>query len=117
MSNIWTIQKVWYEKLKKEGFEDLESFDQKGEPKEILKTTVKPLPHGWENAEQYYTYCRRYLHTGTFKSQTEREVWEMFSEGSSQREISRKLDLKRNTVLVTIEIHKELMRRTIEQGL
>ena len=101
--NFRKLQKEWYEKLKKSGFEDIEHF-KNGDmvpkilsPKDAVRmgVSMEQIEDGFE----YYRSAGIFLHEYKFASEFDRKFWEMHASGSFiieiklNREIN--LELKR----------------------
>ena len=99
------LERLWYNKLKESGFDDIE--DSRGE--RPLKSWHSTLfqNYGSEQfrAKQLYFECARALiHTHKISTQIEKRIWALHSEGVSIREIM--LRVKKSFWMV---------RHTIEQ--
>lgn len=81
------LNKVWKDKLKESGFEDIEQDE------DHLKTwhskrfkTRSAREYGKEKLE-YYRRARQFLHEYSFKNEAEYKVWKMHSDGISLADI------------------------------
>lgn len=96
MSNkesLTDLQKKWYEKLKKSGFEDIESSN--GALKVWASSYHKlRLSHNFEYKEAYARKAGQFLHEHKFSDSRDRHVWEMHCEGISIRETVKRLKKK-----------------------
>lgn len=105
-------KKKWYEKLKREGFEDIEQ-DEKTLKRWHSSYFICPS-HGFRTIEKfnaqrdYYLQASKFLHIGTF-NEKEYDVWELHAEGVSTREISRLLGIGRFPVWQMVKKMKEAM--------
>lgn len=102
------LQEQWYDKIKKEGFEDIERpFDQ-----------LKKLPQG-RSTEEYYRRAGQYYHHNDWSEydSVEKDVWEMHQDGATTREINKKLGLYTDKTTAIIRKHKELMKNWLEKEL
>lgn len=92
------MEKVWYDKLKEEGFEDIEDTNNEFRPlkswhsfrfmlndSSYFKNTN--LRTNRESAISYYRLACQLLNTHHFKNETHRRIWELHSEGWSKRQI------------------------------
>ena len=84
------LVKLWYTKLKKSGFCDIE--DNKG----YNNVSHSHSSHfGSQDGDLiqakmiYYDQCSDYLHNGTFEKPVHRKVWELHCEGATVREIGK----------------------------
>lgn len=90
-SDYAKLRKVWYAKLKKSGFDDIELNDNDLiEPSSLFtKPSKRPLQVIWEAKQAYYTMATRFLNDYKFKNSKERVIWEYHAEGISCRNISK----------------------------
>lgn len=90
------LQKEWYQKLKDDGFEDVEASNWRIHPN--LSQTKRDVLH-FNHTLIYYQRCRSFLHHYTFDSLIDKCIWKLYSEGFSYREIAKRLkeiDIDRN---------------------
>lgn len=104
----------WNAKLKDSGFEDIEDF-----------TLEEPWPVFWDNfhfsrmdpdvfkaRQLYYEKARALLHTYKFFKPEHKQIWAMYSEGSTIRQIAEvmnKKKYKKSTIFnIVREIQEEL---------
>jgi len=95
------LQKHWYKKLKDEGFNDIEDTNS---PRELLKQwhstyfyrhyTVETF----QDKQDYWRTCSRFLHSHTFQTVHEKKVWELYCDGQSLRQIADQLRTKKKRV-------------------
>lgn len=108
------LTKVWYKKLKKSGFEDIEQSDGKLKEWHSFKFAV-----GGQNAIQiyaktkFYDAAREMLTKHTFATARERKIWALYSEGESARGIAKKLKLGRFIVSSTVN---RLIKIMVDNG-
>lgn len=108
------LQKEWYKKLQDEGFVDIERFDKRGNPSDILKFNFNIKGRDLEAEEEYYSICRAYLHTFKFKNKKEYEIWRLHSEGFSYNKICKTLKkLSYWNVFATVNEIKDYMLRDL----
>lgn len=91
------LKKLWYDKLKKSGFNDVEQDE------DYLKASSWPLrKNGASNqvrfvsGQEYFRLAGQFLHDYKFKDEIEELIWRLHSEGKFLREISQ--ELKNNRV-------------------
>ena len=106
------LEKVWYEKLKEEGFEDIENLSVESR---TLKTWSnrfhidKKYQADLEIAQQiYYEQARALIETETFYNEGWKKIWELHSEGMPEREIAKLVPYKKS--MVHYVIHKTSKR-------
>ena len=87
------LQKLWYKKLKDEGFCDIEAMDKEGSMDSPMMTqTMSGIAYRYDpSVEEYYRLARHFLYQGAFESDMAKHCWELHSEGTSYREIVRSL--------------------------
>ncbi len=111
------LQKEWYKKLKDNGFNDLEYFDEVGQPKEWLKGTSKYqspvseshiefLENAYEDNEliysntlDYYLAVSHSVDSIPFDNEVHKQIWELHGEGLSLREIAKIVNFSHPKVL------------------
>lgn len=87
------LQKIWYQKLKEEGFEDIENNERPGTPLNAwhsLKWRYIPQER-MEETMLYYAQAKELLYTFHFENTAQKRIWELHSEGLSKREIEKAL--------------------------
>lgn len=102
----------WKVKLQDSGFNDIENEtgyeDANSEISLLLDNVVNTRSTTYKTLQQtqeYYSLVGSYLHTGTFKNDRIRKIWEMHSEGFSLGEISDKVGLHKTTVFFHVKKH------------
>lgn len=85
------LQKQWYQKLKEDGFVDIENTAYKNP--DLLRYEGKYFikqysPFEFEIKQEYYERASEFLHTHVFESRLDEEVWKMHSDGVSVREMA-----------------------------
>ena len=107
------LQKEWYQKLSKDGFQDIEYFDKDMNPKYVMyKDIVKvwlTLRDKFPSTEQYYIEAGQFYHDYSFDSDTDKRIWLLHSEGHAYRTILKKLNIPYQTILKTVNKYKNLM--------
>jgi hypothetical protein len=77
-------QKEWYARLEREGFEDIE----KGETDTVIRPQIiKTEKSQYEGGHDYYELCQTILREYRFKKEMHRMIFEMHTEGRSERVI------------------------------
>ena len=109
------LQKEWYRILEDGGFEDIEIFNKKTmEPiheftgiknNSFRQSKAKMDQH--EYIEEYFIRARQYLSSHTFTCQIEKQIWELHSDGVSQRKIALEVGIRRDKVRKIIDKHKQ----------
>lgn len=119
------LQKKWYKKLAKEGFEDIEdgnnnlvqytsSMFLRGRRNNMSFTEIM---NSIESKQDYYRLAGEFLHSHKFKSDRDKFIWEQHCEGVSYRDISDMLakkgvKLTRNPIGDTIKrLRQEMYKR------
>lgn len=117
------LEKIWYDKLKQTGFEDIESTTETCDP---IAGTQRPLKASHnirfrikdqlqlKAKADYYILALALLNTYKFKNATHRRIWQLHCQGLSHREIAKaiahyKKTYKRESILNIInKIAKEI---------
>ena len=91
---VKTLQREWYQRLKEDGFADIEDTNS---PREMLKCwhSVK-----WkyvcrvkkEHVQNYYAKASALIHTHEFESEMHKKIWEYHCQGLSSRKIENLID-------------------------
>lgn len=95
------LQKKWYNKLARTGFKDVENVFVKGEPLKHWDSSEFQRyfsPSSFSERQRYYELASQLLHDFKFKTSADKTVWEMHTQGISQRQIAKKMGLHYNTV-------------------
>lgn len=106
------LKDEWYAKLKKEGFEDIEVA---GSSKEYLKEwhsnyfIARYSPLSFESKQEYYSLASAFIHRHRFKTQQEKRIWLLHTEGLSIKTIAETLKIKKWKAEHTIQALKRLM--------
>jgi hypothetical protein len=110
------IRALWYKKLEKEGFKDIE--DDQGRLKawssRFSHTRIKEL---YEDKQPYYNMATQFLNDYKFESRLEKIIWEYHANALSVRDITtilRKTKVaktNRTTIWQTIKRLEEHMKR------
>ena len=99
------LQKLWYRRLKKAGFEDAEKF-RGGQL--VLKISSRVLPDDSAKAE-YYRQLALHVQNATFDTKIERLVMEYRAEGYRIKDIVELLEKKR------LGRHRQTIRHIINK--
>lgn len=96
------LQKSWYKKLAKKGFNDIEHDENH------LKLSTERFvtrdggayanPTLTKAKFEYYNNCRKFSNEYKFKNKTEKKIFELHSEGVSIRDIAAKIKQSRRKV-------------------
>lgn len=121
------VQKEWYAKLKKEGFEDIEDANNN-----LVQYTSSMFLRGRRNnmsfveimnsiesKQDYYRLASEFLHKHNFKRYVDWFIWSQHCEGVSYRDISKKLakegiKLTRNPIGDIVKKLREEMKKSYE---
>jgi hypothetical protein len=111
-SDFKKVQAHWYQKLKNEGFKDIE--DTRSEDRLLLTWHSRYFVYkysslGFQSKQVYFEMAQDFLNEHPFASDWDIQVWTLHTEGLSIREIARKLDTKRCRVELTIKRLRALM--------
>lgn len=99
----------WYEKLRKDGFNDLEATENSSfvRPVVVTSQTQKRKYHG---GFDYYRWCNEVLERYQFKKDIHKKIFWLHTEGKSDRLIAKWI--KTNTVL---RLHYSTINRIINR--
>lgn len=110
---------MWYKKLAKSGFEDIETDEQHlkvWSSKFARKTSLD----SWQAKASYYTMATNFLNDYPFETPRERIIWEYHANGLSVRDIaitlnkvarSRRTKTNRTTVWLAVKRLESIMYR------
>jgi hypothetical protein len=101
------LQKEWAEKLKQEGFEDIES--DKGNLKQWASSVFKSQYSEvlFQAKEDYYRIANQLLHEYVFNSALERKIWMLHAQGMGHINIATQLKAEGE------KVYRDLVQRTI----
>jgi hypothetical protein len=85
------LQKVWYDKLKKDGFSDIEQEDGKLKAWSSSFTALAKNTVLREAKTEYYRLVGQFLYDHEFDNALEKYVWELHAEAMGSRGIVKKL--------------------------
>lgn len=94
------LQAAWYAKADKAGFKDIESPDGK-----YLKQwdshwfKARYTPQQFKDKQNYWQMCRDFLHQYKFKSERDRRIWELYTDGHGCVYISKNAGTPKATVI------------------
>lgn len=100
------LQKTWYEKLKKSGFDDIERNEEDlkvGSSSIFLKH--KYTRDLWEAKAEYYRLAEHFLNEYRFATTLERVIWEYHTNAISTRNIAEILKRAKIKELSKSRIH------------
>lgn len=87
-----TLKTVWYAKLKKSGFEDVEKDEYRLKQYAAKFNAQDPgIQYGWNFKQEYYSMAREFLNHYKFQTTIDKVIWEYHTEGISCRNISKLL--------------------------
>ena len=106
------LKAKWYAKLKKKGFEDIEHDEDHlklySERFVVRNLGAYANPTLTSAKVEYYSACRKFQSSYTFKNKKEKGMFEMHSEGISIRDIATKYKTSRRKV-------HELIKRLVKE--
>lgn len=114
-SQLKDLQKLWYQKLKASGFEDIEDTES---PREYLKTwhscyfLHRHEPETFQLQQEYYRRASHFLHDHSFQTPSERLIWQYHTDGMSQRDIAETLKSK-GLKVNSISVNKDDVNKVI----
>lgn len=103
--NLKSLQKEWYEKLKQEGFIDIENSEGNGLRKyESKYFKAEYSPQEYRSKEEYFYQTNKFLCEYDFQTETDKEIWLLHSDGISIRGIA-----------LIVKLHFEVVRDTLKR--
>lgn len=103
------LQSEWYGKLAQEGFDDLENPNDQDAP--IEREKIQDT-----RGDGYYEFCQAILRDFKFKRDLDRLIFELHTEGRSEREIAAYLKEKSYKIITHIRVH-QIIKATKEKFL
>lgn len=95
---LMKLTEIWYQKLKESGFKDIEQLDKSNEYRlkewDSCYFHLRNDPDIFDIKREYYYQANQFLHSYSFKSETDRHAWQLHSEGVGFREIAKSLRSK-----------------------
>ncbi len=107
------LRNKWYQKLKNQGFEDIEDVDS---PREMLKCwhsryfLLRYSPAIISETQEYYQMAQDFYDVFQFKDHTEKEIWLYHIDGHSAYEIARRIEKSHDVVNRIVRKLEGLMR-------
>lgn len=89
-SEFVKLQQEWYAKLKEHGFRDIEytrAVDGQAFDCALFADARSMSAEQYLEGEAYWHRARSYLWEGEFKDALERQVWELYCDGKTYRDI------------------------------
>jgi len=103
--DLKTLQSEWYEKLKNEGFEDIEDTENR------TKTMVRAFKD--ESKLAYYEKANAFLEDYEFDSPEDAIVWRYHCIGKATRQIASELEISKSHADRIIQRLKKIMLKAI----
>lgn len=103
------LQKEWYDKLKAEGFKDIENGRESNTVWQDAHVVNNGKYNRFYTNIDYYRSAGIFLHHYSFESPTDRAVWELHTNGASFRDIAVKLKCKTHVVLKIVHSLRDKM--------
>lgn len=107
------LQQQWYSKLNDSGFKDIEKTFSNGNISRFVKLScrIDPKRHPYiiDSTYSYYSLSTEFLHAHEFASPQDKEVWELYSEGWSYRQIQKATTLNLQKIFKTVKKYEKLM--------
>lgn len=93
------LRAVWYKKLEKEGFQDIET-DEHNLKSWSAKFASRKSQELWQAKEAYYYMATNFLNEYAFDSALEKTIWEYHTEAISIRDIVKLLRKKTKVMII-----------------
>lgn len=103
------LQKLWYDKLKKEGFDDIEQDENYLKRWDSHWFNSQYSPEYFQNKAEYYRAAGKFLYEHQFKSELERQIWAKHAEGLTIRDIVTVLRKAR------FKLYRRMVHETIQR--
>lgn len=100
------LQDVWYAKLEKAGFDDIEQRD--GNLKQWACSAFGSRhsnKHLFNSKSKYYELAGQFLHENQFETEREKIIWELHSEGVGMTGIAQEIKRRRYKVKSRSSVH------------
>jgi hypothetical protein len=107
----------WYEKLKKEGFKDIETFGGTLKDWQTKRTApwTKAYIVGRKAQWAYFECAARFLNEFKgWKTATDKRMWKMFSEGKTGRFIAENMGIPSGTIKDRLDKYKKIFHVKIK---
>ena len=107
---------IYYKKLKREGFDDIE-YPNGSIRSAFPKNARNKAPDYWEHIHEYYYVANHFLHEYQFETKIDKIIWTYHAEGLSVRDIAntlKKVKIKkkqRGAVHNTIKRLESIMKK------
>ena len=108
--NFADLQQEWYDKLKEDGFDDIEYFDNENdrlEPRDWIRDGFNKVWEGIvdhpdakldEQTFEYYSIIRTLSHTEDFDKEVDRKIFRMYGDGETYRKIAAEVKISHMSV-------------------
>lgn len=104
------LQKEWYIKLKKSGFEEIEDLKTGGLQKWHASYYMNTYPtFVFQAQREYYYLATHFLTSHSFSHEIERLIWSLHSEGMPMRKIAKEVKSKTCRVFLIIQSLRKKM--------
>lgn len=103
------LQKHWYSKLERTGFDDVESNEDMLTDWHSTHFKERNRSTDIGAIEEYYRIAGHFLHSYQFESKKEQTIWSYHSEGLSVRDIVSVMRTRR------FKVYKRLVHETIQR--
>ncbi len=106
----------WYKRLKDHGFKDIETVVG---GREYLKDWSASYfqdrydPLTFHAKHDYYYLAHQFLHSHRFRSQIEREIWALHTEGWGYREIAMRILGRMDVALLRVTYNKDIINAVV----
>lgn len=115
------VRAVWYEKLRQDGFVDIEQ-DENNLRVWSTEFTKSKFLNNWREKEEYYYIATTFLNDYSFETELDRVIWEYHTNAISVRNIADTLNktgivqTDRNEIQRTITRLRTIMMQTAWSG-
>ena len=112
------LQKKWYEKLKRDGFRDIENLcealiDHQNVYDFSQRIGFRSLL--FESIRDYYYWASDMIILGKFKTLRDRKIWVLHAMGRSSREIAEVVPWRQNYIAIKIKRIKKYLQEQCKE--
>lgn len=109
--NFKRIQKQWYQKLKDDGFKDIEE-ESNGRYGDLIKleSSVFRYKRNMASTQVYFSRAFSFLNSYRFKNPVHKYIWELHCHGFTERKIAEHVIYKKSMVHAIISKLAEIIK-------
>ena len=108
-TELQRLTEVWYKKLSKAGFKDIEDSQERLLEYHNTKYSVRD-PLAFASQQRYYELSAQLLHTHSFRDSEHRTIWDLHCQGRSNQSIAKRVNRSKYYVFTVIESLAKLIK-------